>query len=202
VTISRPYYLGVHEVTQRQFEKVTGRHPAHFRGDKDSPNLPVESVTWDDAIDFCNRLTALDHEKRAGRLYRLPTEAEWEYGCRAGANGAYCFGNDRALLPQFAWWGESAGRTHPVGGRRENAWGLFDVHGNVWEWCSDYFDPTYYRKSPPLDPSGPGSGSERVCRGGCSESQAGDLRAARRRPLDPRQSLATVGFRLACAAGH
>jgi eukaryotic-like serine/threonine-protein kinase len=198
VTISRPFFLGIHEVTQREFEKVTGRNPAQFRGEKDSANLPVESVTWDDAVDFCSRLTALEHEKRAGRLYRLPTEAEWEYACRAGSKSEFCFGDDRALLSQYAWWGESAGRTHPVGGRQENVWGLFDVHGNVWEWCSDYFDPAYYRHSPPTDPPGPASGSERVCRGGCSEDRARDLRAARRRPADPRQSLANTGFRVAC----
>jgi formylglycine-generating enzyme required for sulfatase activity/tRNA A-37 threonylcarbamoyl transferase component Bud32 len=199
VTMSQPYYLGVHEVTQREFEKVTGRNPAQSRG-ADSGNLPVESVTWDDAVDFCTRLTALEPEHRAGRRYRLPTEAEWEYGCRAGSKGAFCFGDDRALLNQYAWWGERAGSPHPVGSRRENAWGLCDVHGNVWEWCSDYFDAAYYRQAPAVDPSGPASGSERVCRGGCSTSQARDLRAARRWGVDPRQSLATIGFRVACAA--
>jgi len=200
VTIAQPYYLGVHEVTQREFEKVTGRNPAQFRGARDGGSLPVESVTWDDAVDFCARLTALEVEHRAGRHYRLPTEAEWEYGCRAGSKGAFCFGDDRALLNQYAWWGENASGTHPVGSRRENAWGLFDMHGNVWEWCSDYFDPAYYRQAPPVDPPGPASGSERVCRGGCSGSRARDLRAARRWAADPRQSLATVGFRVACAA--
>jgi formylglycine-generating enzyme required for sulfatase activity/serine/threonine protein kinase len=201
VTISRPFYLGVHEITQRQFEKVTGRNPAQFRGDKDSPSCPVENVTWDDAVDFCIRLSSLEPEKRAGRLYRLPTEAEWEYACRAGSKSAYGFGDERSLLGQFAWFGES-GQTHPVGTRRDNSWGLFDMHGNVWEWCSDFYDANYYRTSPILDPPGPSDGTARVCRGGCSENRAGDLRSARRSSADPKQSSATTGFRLACSSSR
>ena len=182
VTIIRDYYLGAHEVTQAQYKKVMGKNPSHFQGDQvaerhpqtnrvvkdvDSSNHPVDSVSWEEAVEFCQRLSALPEEKKAGRVYRLPTEAEWEYGCRAGSKAAYGYGNNPDSLGDCAWYDKnSANKTHAIGIKKPNAWGLHDMHGNVWEWCSDWYGDDYYAKSPKDDPKGPLSGSDRVFRGG------------------------------------
>ena len=137
VTITKGFYLGATEVTQAQWEAIMGSNPSRFKG----PHLPVEQVSWDDCQEFCRRLT--EHERDAGELpegvaYRLPTEAEWEYACRAGSTATYCFGDAEAKLGDYAWYLDNSGkRTHPVGQKRANAWGLHDMHGNVCEWCSD-----------------------------------------------------------------
>ncbi|MCY2992247.1 MAG: formylglycine-generating enzyme family protein [Planctomycetota bacterium] len=167
VKITKPFYLGLYEVTQTQYEQVLGNNPSKFKGEG---SRPVESVSWDDAVKFCRRLSELPREQATDAAYRLPTEGEWEYACRAGATTRYSFGDDAAALGQYAWWSRnSQGRTQPVGRLRPNAWGLCDMHGNVWEWCADWWAADYYAKSPTDDPWGPNSGSHRVLRGGASK---------------------------------
>jgi formylglycine-generating enzyme required for sulfatase activity len=169
VTISKDYYLGVTEVTQGQYEKVMGTNPSYFQKrvirKSDSSMYPVEQVSWEDAVEFCKRLSDLPEEKAASRVYRLPTEAEWEYACRAGSKTAYSFGEGSKSLGDYAWFdGNSNTQTHPVGEKKANAWGLYDMHGNVWEWCSDWYGE--YPKGAVSDPVGPREGSYRVDRGG------------------------------------
>jgi formylglycine-generating enzyme required for sulfatase activity len=176
VRLTKPFYLGVCPVTQQQYEDVMGTNPSHFRGDR---LRPVERVSWIDAVEFCNRLSdregrglyyRIDEQGvtiRGGDGYRLPTEAEWEYACRAGTTSEYSFGDDSALLPEYAWFdGNSGGQTQPIAAKKPNRWGLYDMHGNVWEWCQDWYDADYYRRSPVEDAPGPDSGSCRVLRGG------------------------------------
>jgi formylglycine-generating enzyme required for sulfatase activity len=165
VRITKPFYLGVTEVTQGQYEKVMGKNPSRFK--ESGLDAPVEMVSWDDAQEFCRKLSELSEEKKAGRHYRLPTEAEWEYACRAGSAKKYCYGDDESRLVDYAWYGKNSdGKTHQVGRKKPNAWGLYDMHGNVWEWCADRYDRDYYAKSPRDDPIGPSEGSFRVFRGG------------------------------------
>jgi formylglycine-generating enzyme required for sulfatase activity len=157
---------------------------------QDTQRFPVENVSWDDAVEFCRKLAKMPEEKAAGRQYRLPSEAHWEYACRAGSTGRSSFSSGRGAIPEedeehglsdCAWFnGNSGGRTHEVGGKRANAWGLYDVHGNVWQWCQDLYDKDYYAKSPADDPTGPGGGSGRVFRGGCWRDTAGYCRSALR----------------------
>jgi formylglycine-generating enzyme required for sulfatase activity/tetratricopeptide (TPR) repeat protein len=154
VRITKPFYLGVYEVTQAQYLKVMGNNPSYFRGE----SLPVESVSWKDAMAFCKRLSNLPTERSAGRTYRLPTEAEWEYACRAGTNTAYSFGDDVIALGDYAWCEKNAnGTSHPIGQKKPNAWGLYDMHGNVIEWCADWLDFDLRHKSFVEDPVGPAS---------------------------------------------
>lgn len=199
VTISRAFWMGVHEVTQKQYEKVMGANPSWFQGNNvkaDSSNHPVETVSWDDTVQFCNRLSELPQEKKAERVYRLPTEAEWEYACRAGSMAAYCFGDDSELLANYAFfWELSEDQTHPVGQKMPNAWGLYDMHGNVWEWCSDWYGE--YPKRAVSDPTGPAKGSSRVCRGSCWDDIAAGCRSAYRGKTDPSNHDISIGFRVA-----
>ncbi|MBN1164516.1 MAG: SUMF1/EgtB/PvdO family nonheme iron enzyme [Candidatus Krumholzibacteriota bacterium] len=174
VEISRPFYMSATEVTQAQWKKVMGDNPSRFKGD----DLPVESVSWFDAIRFCNRLSEkeglepvyqIEGEKvswrRDRRGYRLPTEAEWEYACRAGTTTRFYTGNEEGDLSRAGWYaGNSKNKTHPVGLKEPNAWGIYDMHGNVWEWCWDWYGN--YSTSRSKDPSGPDSGSYRLLRGG------------------------------------
>ena len=187
VTISKDYYLGVHEVTQAQYEKVIGKNPSHFQGaivGNENADLPVEQVSWDDAVAFCKKLSDLPEEKKAGRVYRLPTEAQWEYACRAGSKTAYSFDDEEGLLPVYGWFiRNSSQRTHTVGLLEPNAWGLYDMHGNVWEWCSDWHEE--YPKGAVSDPSGPREGSGRVSRGGGWGLVAAFCRSASRNWYDP-----------------
>ena len=190
VTISKSFYLGSHEVTQGEYDKVMGNNPSAFKGAKN----PVEKVSWEDAVSFCKRLSELPEEKAAGRAYRLPTEAEWEYACRAGSTTSYCFGDTAELLGEFAWFKESA--THPVGEKKPNRWGLYDMHGNVFEWCQDWYGP--YPSGAATDPKGPSGGSYRVYRGGSSYNDAGLCRSALRLRLYPSLRLMYGGgFRVA-----
>jgi formylglycine-generating enzyme required for sulfatase activity len=203
VTISKDYYLGVTEVTQGQYEKVMGTNPSHFQKrvirKSDSSMYPVESVSWKDAVEFCKKLSELPEEKKAGRVYRLPTEAEWEYACRAGSKTAYSFGADSRSLGDYAWFGGNSGQqTHPVGEKKANAWGLYDMHGNVWEWCSDWYG--VYPKGSVSDPSGPSEGSGRVLRGGSWYLGAADCRSAFRIRRGPSLRLNDGGFRVALSS--
>jgi formylglycine-generating enzyme required for sulfatase activity len=201
VTISKDYYLGVYEVTQAQYEKVMGKNPSSFPVAKvgnENADLPVENVSWNDAVEFCKKLSDLPEEKKAGREYRLPTEAEWEYGCRAGSKTAYAFDDEEGLLPEYGWFNrKSSGRTHTVGLLEPNAWGLYDMHGNVWEWCSDRYGD--YPKGAVSDPSGPKEGSYRVIRGGCWGSDAAICRSAIRYWFVP-SFRSGYGFRVALSS--
>jgi len=157
VSVTGPFYLAVTEVTQGQYASIMGKNPAKHKG----PQYPVEQVSWTDAVQFCKKLSA-----RTGKAARLPTEAEWEYACRAGAKGRFCFGDDAKLLGDYAWYAaNSSGSTQAVGQRKPNAWGLYDMHGNVSEWCSDWYAAPYSGKKE-IDPRGPASGSGRILRGG------------------------------------
>jgi formylglycine-generating enzyme required for sulfatase activity len=202
VTISKDYYLGVYEVTQAQYEKVMGKNPSYFQGPKvgnENADLPVENVSWDDTVEFCKKLSDLPEEKKAGRLYRLPTEAEWEYACRAGSKTAYAFDDEEGLLPEYGWFKRnSSDRTHTVGLLEPNAWGLYDMHGNVWECCSDRYGD--YPKGAVSDPSGPKVGSDRVYRGGGWPDGAALCRSASRFGLTPVDRVSSLGFRVALSS--
>ncbi len=226
VRITMPFYLGMYQVTQAEYERVMGTNPSWFSpggggSDRvsglDTSRFPVESVSWNDAVEFCRKLSALPAERSAGREYRLPTEAEWEYACRAGTTTRYSFGDDASQLGEYAWysgnsdrgthrvwqmwanlWGlhDFDGRTHRVGQKRANPWGLYDMHGNVWEWCADWFDGKYYANSPVDDPQGPASGSHRVSRGGSWSFPAAECRSADRYRYTPGPCSLHFGFRL------
>ena len=190
VTLTKPFEIGVYEVTQEQYKKVMGTNPSDFSG----PQNPVENVSWDDAVDFCGKLSALPGEESAGYVYRLPTEAEWEYACRAGTTTEYSFG-DSDSLGDYAWYDTNSGKTtHPVGQKHPNAWGLYDMHGNVWEWCQDCHAD--YPSGSVADPTGPSSGSFRVARGGSWFYAAGDCRSANRRRDSPSYRNSSLGFRV------
>ncbi len=174
VRITRPFWLGASEVTQAAFLRVMGSNPSRFRLEThddgvtlqpEADRRPVESVSWLLALEFCRRLSALPGEQAAGRCYRLPREAEWEYACRAGTATPWSCGAE-TVLAAHAWFGHPDGKPAPVGQQKPNPWGLYDMHGNVFEWCADWFAPDYYRQSPADDPTGPASGLERVIRGG------------------------------------
>ena len=203
VTISKDYYLGVYEVTQAQYEKVMGTNPSYFQKrnirKSDSSMYPVEQVSWEDAVEFCKKLSDLPEEKKAGRVHRLPTEAEWEYACRAGSKSAYSFGESSNSLGDYAWFNENSnGQTHPVGEKKANAWGLYDMQGNVWEWCSDWNDG--YPKGAVSDPTGPKEGSYRVIRGSGSFIGAAYCRSANRFCLGPSFRGYDYGFRVALSS--
>ena len=179
VTLTQSFQMGIHEVTQAQYEQVMGVNPSYYKGG----DKPVDSVSWNDAMEFCRKLSALPAEQAAGRVYRLPTEAEWEYACRAGTTTNYSFGDDTEL-GDYAWFFENSDLTsHPVGGKKPNVWGLYDMHGNVWEWCLDRYGQ--YPSGTVTDPTGATSGSNRVLRGGSCYTSAKDCRSASRRSLVP-----------------
>jgi formylglycine-generating enzyme required for sulfatase activity len=190
VKISQPFYLGKYEVTQAQWTAVMGNNPSRFKGRSN----PVEQVSWDDAQRFIEQLNAREGHNR----YRLPTEAEWEYAARAGTTGAYSFGDD-GHLGRYGWHGEDwdSGSTHPAGQKQPNTWGLYDMHGNVWEWVRDWYSEEYYHRSPSTDPAGPWSGSYRVLRGGAWYCKARDCRSAYRGAFAPGNRFDYLGFRLA-----
>ena len=192
VTISKSYYLGVYEVTQGQYENVMGKNPSRFKGSQ----LPVENVNWHDTVSFCKHLSELPEEKAAGRAYRLPTEAEWEYACRAGSTTSYSFGGTAESLGEYVWYVQNAGnKTHPVGEKKPNRWGLFDMHGNVWEWCQDW--DADYPPDASTDPHGPNGGTYRVYRGGSWSLDAGLCRSSLRYRSYPSNRSLNLGFRMA-----
>src|SRR4051812_24244181 len=219
VRITRPFCLGATEVTQGQYQAVTGANPSHFKG---SVDLPVETVSWLDAIDYCNALSrkegltpfyrvqgeTVEVPDWNGTGYRLPTEVEWEYACRAGSTTRYSFGDDAAGLGAFAWYSgnsrtnvgkfQNVRQSHPVGQKRPNAWGLYDMHGNVEEWCWDGYEADYYSKKPPAaDSPGPSQAAFRVNRGGCWRLGPPRCRSAYRVGQAPGNWSAVLGFRVA-----
>ncbi len=189
VTLSQAFYMGKHAVTQAQWTAMMDDNPSTFEGDI----RPVERVSWHDAQAFVQKL---NQKEETGR-YRLPTEAEWEYAARAGTETAYAFGGNTGMLEQYAWYGKNAGgETRPVGSLYPNAWGLYDMHGNVHEWCQDWFDRKYYAQSASIDPSGPSSGLARALRGGDWGSADWYCRCASRSLSSPDRRSNRVGFRL------
>jgi serine/threonine protein kinase len=220
VRINQAFYLGKTPVTQAQYREVMGSNPSAFAPagalrEKvkgiDTSRYPVESVTWLDAVLFCNRLSErhglpsyyrIDEKTvtvRGGNGYRLPIEAEWEYACRAGTTTRWSFGDSPKELDKYAWYAGSSGdTTHPVGLKEPNPWGLYDMHGNVREWCWDRYGADYYKHSPASDPAGPGTGNERVYRGGNWNDHAPQTRAAARQTLGMGYGILTpVGLRVA-----
>jgi formylglycine-generating enzyme required for sulfatase activity len=193
VTLTKPFELGVYEVTQEQYEKVmVGTTPSRIKGSQN----PVENVSWNDAVEFCRKLSELPGEKKAGYVYRLPTEAEWDYACRAGTTTAYSFGDSESELGDYAWhYKNSRDTTHPVGGKKPNPWGLYDMHGNVSEWCQDWHGS--YPSGSVTDPTGAASGSSRVLRGGSFLNLSSGVRSANRynNQPDTRHNTYGVGFR-------
>ncbi|MBE3123596.1 MAG: formylglycine-generating enzyme family protein, partial [Planctomycetes bacterium] len=189
VTISKPFYMGVTEVTQDQYEAVMGTNSSYSRG----PTKPVANVSWGDATDFCRRLS-----QKTGKAFRLPTEAEWEYACRAGTKTRYSFGDDENALDGYAWHKRnSPAGSQPVGRKRPNAWGLYDMHGNISEWCADWGGE--YPTTPATDPQGPASGNRHILRGGSwPEADVNVLRSASRRSGPPGDSRG-INIGLRCA---
>lgn len=207
VRITRPFYIAAHEVTQRQYARVMGENPSSFSrqgafrervAGLDTGKLPADSVSWAEACGFCRRLSQLPAEKKAGRVYRLPTEAQWEYACRAGRDSIWCFGDDLKKLSDFAHYrrGREAGRPLSVGSKKPNRWGIHDMHGNLWEWCADGHTVDYYRRSPRDDPPGPDENRSRVIRGGSWYSRAASTRSAARRGDPPAVREPDTGFRV------
>ncbi len=191
VRIGRGFRLAKHPVTQAQFQTVMGGNPSVFPGD----DRPVESVTWDEAVEFCRRLT--ERLGEAAGVYRLPSEAEWEYACRAGSTGPYCYGSDPSRLGEYAWFEDnSGGQTQPVGRKQPNAWGLHDMHGNIHEWCADEWHDNY--DGAPADgspwPNGDGDRMDRGGNFGCAAHRCNSARRDGRPPADRWQFL---GFRVA-----
>ena len=173
-----------------------GNNPSKLKG----PEHPVEQVSWEDCQDFIRRLNDLPAER--GNVYRLPTEAEWEHACRAGSETAYNFGNLGNSLGDYAWYRENSKGTHPVGAKRPNAWGLYDMHGSVGEWCADWQNTAYYANSPLDDPQGSEFGSYRVYRGGSWGSDAYLCRSAHRTWQEPDRREGDQGFRLAMKVSY
>ncbi len=216
VRLSRSFYMGIYEVTQGQYQQIMQANPSSFTkagllGDRaeqlDASQLPVENVTWYGALEFCRRLSHRASEKEAGRVYRLPTEAEWEYACRAGTTTVFNFG-DSLSSEQANFNGNfpfgNAGkavflnRTTTVGSYPPNAFGLYDMHGNLHEWCLDKFDRDYYSRSPGEDPTGPEKGTSPVIRGGDWYSDGRDCRSAFRYADLPEGTFYALGFRVVC----
>jgi len=205
VTLTRGFWMGAHEVTQAEYLAVTGRNPSFFTGDT---NRPVESVSWFDAVAYCTTLTA--SERAAGRIpagwgYRLPTEAEWEYASRAGARTTrFGYGDDMSFtaLTNYAWYHDnSTSTTHPVEQKLANPWGLMDMHGNVGEWCNDWYGT--YPGGSVTDPPGPGSGTCRVFRGGNYAGGTLHCRSARRDNDGlPDVPDFRIGFRVVLSSGQ
>jgi formylglycine-generating enzyme required for sulfatase activity len=194
VTITKPFYLGVCEVTNAEWKNVMRKVPGRSKDD----DLPVSNVSWDDAMKFCWMLTTLPEERDAGRVYRLPTEAEWEYACRAGTATTFSFGDDESLLEDYGWFrGNAANESHPVGEKKPNPWGLHDMHGNVWEWCSDFFSRDAVAAGPATDPQGPDDGSSRVRRGGGWKYTASTCKSSQRTGSGPSNRDDAIGFRVA-----
>ena len=202
VRLTRPFYMQTTEVTQAQWETVMGNNPSYFSG---CPTCPVENVSWNDVQEFITKMNA-----RGEGTYSLPTEARWEYAARAGSTTAFYNGDITELecgydpnLDAIGWYCYNSGsKTHAVAGKAPNAWGLYDMSGNVWEWCSDWFASDYYSNSPPDDPQGPSTGASRVFRGGSWLISARRCRSADRDYGPPDSRPSYFGFRLALSPGQ
>ena len=180
-------------VTQEEYQRVMGKNPSRWKADRN----PVEQVRWSDAVRYCNERSRLEGLQPCYDLntwqcnfnangYRLPTEAEWEYACRAGTKTNYFFGNDPSKLKDYAWFKDNAGgKPQPVGQKPPNPWGLYDMHGNVWEWCNDFYKVDYYQESPEENPRGPATGETKVVRGGAWKFSAESCRSGYRYNEDP-----------------
>jgi formylglycine-generating enzyme required for sulfatase activity len=193
VSFKEPFYISRYTVTQSQWQSVMGKNPSYFEG----PHKPVESVSHRDACQFIDRL----NQKENTNMYRLPTEAQWEYAARAGSTSTFCFGTQRSDLSEYAWYGKNSdGETHPVGLLSPNGWGIYDMHGNVHEWCSDWFDRNYYAGSPAVNPAGPENGLARSLRGGDWGSEDWYCRCAIRSLSSPDRRSPRVGFRVVSRA--
>ncbi len=210
VKITKDFYIGKYEVTQEHWQAVMGRNPSNHQGAK----YPVEMVSWEDCQEFVAKLNA----KVGGAAFRLPTEAEWEYACRAGSTTAYSFGDASDSLADYAWYGGNSDITRPVGEKKPNPWGLYDMYGNVSEWCQDWKadytkpkDParcphcggewcqltrTDYKTTPVNDPQGPEHGEFRTNRGGAWISDAYTCRSANRGNFRPGTRSVEIGLRL------
>jgi formylglycine-generating enzyme required for sulfatase activity len=208
VTLTSAFYLGVTEVTQGQWQTIMGDNPSRFR----DADRPVENVSWSDCQEFLRRL----NEREKTDRYRLPSEAEWEYACRAGSSTRFSFGDDVGLsatgdklryyfgdqrgdLDSYAWYGNISGnQTHPVAQKKPNAWGLYDIYGNAAEWCADWYGP--YPDSRVTDPKGPSQGTSRVLRGGSYGFDTWSVRSARRESRPPQSRSDQCGLRVALRA--
>ncbi len=189
VTLTKSYYIQISEVTQAQWTRVMGFNPSFKKSC--GKNCPVEKISWHDAQAFIKKL----NKQEGTNKYRLPTEAEWEYACRAGGKSAFCFGGDKKALKAYAWYhANSWNWTHQVCLKASNAWGLYDMHGNVGEWCADWYGQ--YSAESVIDPKGPASGHQRVSRGGSWRSAGRFCRCAYRYGVDPAYRRPTGGFRL------
>ena len=197
VKLTKGFYIGVTEVTQGQWIKVMKNRPwSEQTSVKEADSYPATYVSWDDAVEFCKKLG-----EKERRIYRLPTEAEWEYACRAGTKTAYSCGDDDDALHEYAWFRSNtydAGEkyAHPVAQKKPNPWGLYDMPGNVWEWCTDFYHSGSYPASQVTDPKGSPTGERHVIRGGAWNFIAGDCRSAERGAAEPDSRNTCVGFRV------
>lgn len=191
VTLSKPFYMGAYKVTQEQYEQIMGQNPSTWKGD---PQFPVEAVSWGNAVEFCKKVSA-----RSGQHVRLPTEAEWEYACRAGTLTRFFFGDADTEFGDYAWYkANSAGGAvpiHPVGGKKPNPWGLYDLYGNLLERCLDYYADAY-AGAKEEDPQGPQAGSFHVLRGGNYHTIPGRCRSASRFSEAIAPKCHTISFRV------
>ena len=195
VIITKPFYMGVYAVTMGQYDRVMGGTPEYSKLDLPTPreaySYPVSCVSWDDAATFCKRLS-----ERTGRTVRLPTEAQWEYACRAGSMTRFCFGDNDTELADYAWHKEIGGGGRKEGGaKRPNAWGLYDIHGNLMEWCADWYADSY-ANGHARDPVGPARGNDRILRGGTWYDLPEHCRSARRARHGPDTRFEEIGFRV------
>jgi formylglycine-generating enzyme required for sulfatase activity len=192
ITLTKPYYMGKFVVTQREYQAVIGANPSQFKGNDN----PAETVSWDDVDAFCKKVT-----EQTKQSVRLPTEAEWEFACRAGTITTYHSGDTDADMARAGWYdANSKGKTHPVGQKEPNAFGLYDMHGNVCQWCRDWYGEDYYGKSEAENPGGPVQGTDRLLRGGSSGYSAWGCRAVVRSGGGPGYRVQDIGFRVVLPA--
>jgi formylglycine-generating enzyme required for sulfatase activity len=194
VRLTRGFWMGKYTITQAQWRQVMGANPSHFNAD----GLPVDQVNWSDCqifIDTLNRILMPRHLRST-----LPTEAQWEYACRAGTQTRFYSGDSDADLARAGWYAQNSGnRSHEVGQKEKNNWGLCDMHGNVWQWCQDWISPYPRDSEPAIDPTGPATGSDRVLRGGAWNSEPDICRSAYRFSYPPHYRLMTIGLRIVVA---